>query len=387
MKERISTAGRWQPILEGVLADRARAAARSIAMALTDHVTPAEDLALYWAYTASVFPDLESSFDAAADRLATRIVEGYSHPALYGGVAGAGFVTAHVADNVEPLLGAIDNALLDRLTVTPWHNDYDLIRGLVGFGVYFLERGVVGRAGLDRVLDQLVSTAIDRGDGQLAWHTAPDLLPAHQRTATPAGHWNCGLAHGVPGVVALAARVSDHSIAARLRDGGTRWLHAQRSAKGWPSIVEDRELHKARAAWCYGDPGVLVALYSAAPSAALVELAVASLSRSLTDSGVADAGLCHGAIGLAHIANRLFHATRDARFCSLARTWYACALDFQIPSEGIGGFRAWHGLDKAWYTTASFLEGAVGIGLALQAATTDVEPRWDRLLLCDLLVD
>src|SRR5205814_2771849 len=138
-------------ILDGELADRARAAARDIATALAAHTSPAEDLALYWAYTASVFPELEAAFDGAADRLATRILEGYHHPALYGGAAGAGFVAAHVAEDVEPLLAAIDAALLEQLAHEPWRGDYDLIRGLVGFGVYFLERGDAGRAGLERV--------------------------------------------------------------------------------------------------------------------------------------------------------------------------------------------------------------------------------------------
>jgi len=32
----------------------------------------------------------------------------------------------------------------------------------------------------------------------------------------------------------------------------------------------------------------------------------------------------------------------------------------------------------------SLLTGAVGIGLALLAATTPVEPMWDRILLLDL---
>ena len=37
-----------------------------------------------------------------------------------------------------------------------------------------------------------------------------------------------------------------------------------------------------------------------------------------------------------------------------------------------------------WQPDASLLTGAPGVALALHAACTDVEPLWDRLLLCDL---
>jgi len=71
------------------------------------------------------------------------------HPgfaSLYVGLAGVGWALAHLQDR-QPGLGGenelteIDQALLEHLDQSPWPDTYDLIDGLVGFGVYALERG------------------------------------------------------------------------------------------------------------------------------------------------------------------------------------------------------------------------------------------------------
>jgi hypothetical protein len=40
--------------------------------------------------------------------------------------------------------------------------------------------------------------------------------------------------------------------------------------------------------------------------------------------------------------------------------------------------------DLEWRPESGFLTGSAGIGLALLAATTPVEPEWDRVLLTTL---
>jgi hypothetical protein len=101
-------------------------------------------------------------------------------------------------------------------------------------------------------------------------------------------------------------------------------------------------------------------------------------------AGVVDAGLCHGAAGDAHLFNRLYQATGDPAFAEAARHWYERALDLRRPDEGFAGFPSW-GPDRdrkmTWIADAGFLTGAAGVGLAMLAATTPIEPQWDRLLL------
>ena len=42
-----------------------------------------------------------------------------------------------------------------------------------------------------------------------------------------------------------------------------------------------------------------------------------------------DAGLCHGAAGLAHLYNRMFQASRDERFAAAARCWFQRTLELR----------------------------------------------------------
>ena len=381
----------WTPILDSELAVRAGNAMADIAGALAGFAEPAEHLPLYWAYTASVFPEHEAKFDESIAGLVRRIEAGFASASLFGGAAGVGWVAAHVAAEAEDLLGAIDSLVIDALEVSRWERDYDLINGLVGLGVYFLERGEAGMGGLERVLDHLEHSAQRTPEG-IRWHTAPALLPPHQRATAPAGHYNCGLAHGAAGVVALLARIPDR--ARGMLDGAAQWLAAQRMAPGgssyFPAMITEERAVNARTAWCYGDPGVLLALWRATPSRELEQLAVNALARSPADAVVVDADLCHGAMGLAHIANRFFQATRDPRFRELAVGWIEHALSLRVPGEGIAGFRSHFGATPTrpayWATQPNLVDGAAGIGLALQAALGDTEPAWDRLMLCDLPV-
>ena len=102
---------------------------------------------------------------------------------------------------------------------------------------------------------------------------------------------------------------------------------------------------------------------------------------------IRDAGLCHGAAGLAHLFNRMFQTTGDERLAEAARFWFQWTLSFRQPGEGIAGFRSWKmdpGGETSWQTDSGLLEGAPGIGLALLAAVSPVEPAWDRVFLVSL---
>jgi lantibiotic modifying enzyme len=92
--------------------------------------------------------------------------------------------------------------------------------------------------------------------------------------------------------------------------------------------------------------------------------------RGCADSGAVDPGLRQGAAGIAHLCNRLFQATGEEPFADAARAGFGRVLETRRRDEGIGGFQV----------NPGFLNGAAGIGLALLAAISAVEPAWDRLL-------
>jgi hypothetical protein len=109
--------------------------------------------------------------------------------------------------------------------------------------------------------------------------------------------------------------------------------------------------------------------------------------RPVDQSGVVDAGLCHGAAGLAHLFNRLYQATQETWLAEAARFWFDQTLTLRRPGHGLGGYTAWHLAPHGkmdWVTDASFLTGAAGVALTLLAGVSSAEPAWDHVLLANV---
>lgn len=355
---------RWQPVLDGELAN---AAWRTIGVIASDlaggtAVRPG-DAALFWAYLGGVLdePWIDNQLETATRELVASIARGGAAPRLFGGLAGDAFVLAHVTGEgvAEDLLREVDAALAAELAADSWRGSFDLIDGLVGIGVYFLERGAT--APLVRILDHLEATT-HRDDLGATWQTPID---------PDRGAFNCGLAHGTPGMIALLGRIATATADPRapaLCTDAMRWLGAQRLAGGWfPCVAGSRE--PAPPAWCYGSPGIAIAGFDAAVRIGTPADPWTALMQECADQhlDLASACFCHGTAGLAHMFNRFFQATHDERYRGAARRWYAATL-------GCAGSLA----------EANLLEGSVGVALALLAGVHPVAPAWDRLVMCEL---
>lgn len=297
----------------------------------------------------------------------------------------------------------IDEVLRDLAGTTPWTGEYDLVSGLVGLGVYALERlpRPAAQQCLAAVLDRLDELA-ERDAGGVTWFTPPALLPEHQRARCPDGYYNLGLAHGVPGVIALLGRAwaagVDRERVGALLHGALAWLRARALPEtggarfAWAHAPGETPA-PTRSAWCYGDPGVAAALLVAGlatGNARLVDeahaLALLAARRPRDQAGVADVGLCHGSAGLAQIFTRAYQATGDPVLAEVARSWLTWTLDARDPgaAPSLAGFRARHADASGamgWSADPGLLVGATGVALTLLAAVTGVAPDWDRALL------
>jgi lantibiotic biosynthesis protein len=401
----LSSSVAWRPILDGELAVRAREAVRAIAEEIPRFAVagqpdlPGGDagIALFYGYLAragDVDDDLAATY---LERAAEAMAEMPLSPALHGGYTGVAWAIEHlVSSEEEPgdLPEEIDAALLELVSRSPWSSPYDLVSGLVGIGVYALERRGRGADLLTALVARLDELA-EPAAGGLTLRTPPEQLSPAMRAQYPAGQHNLGAAHGVPGVIALLGSAGGDA-ARRLRDGLGAWMRSVRQpAPGslYPYALggDGRPLDPAcRAAWCYGDPGIAAALLRGARGCGdggLEELALEAAgrgaARTRADADVVDAGLCHGAAGLLHLFNRLYQATGLEELRAAALRWAGEALAMR--NEGVAGFRAYRPSEASpWVADPGFLTGAAGIGLALLAATTDVEPRWDAALLCDV---
>lgn len=372
-------------------------------------------LALFFAYLDAARPREETSDRAfaALDRSIAGLAETLLAPSLFSGFTGIGWAAEHLARTFfeadDDLTADLAEALRLRLSNPLESLQYELIGGLAGFGVYLIERlprpdaaGLLGR-----IVDLLAATAEESESG-ITWFTRPEWIPAVQKESRPDGGYNLGVSHGVPGVLGFLAAAQRAGLddgrvahlAAHLAEGTVRWLLAQKLPEPvrsvYPSSFAPGEAPvPTRTAWCYGDIGVAAVLLSAARAFARPDweeeaLAVARLAarRPLEAVGVNDIGLCHGAAGLAQIFNRFHQATGDGEMKEAALAWYRRTLDMRRPGEGVGGVLA-YSIDESnpgswpgsWKAEPGFLLGAAGVGLALLAAVSGVEPAWDRVLL------
>ncbi len=407
------------PLLTGPAAAEARAAVGAIAAALDAPLTEpslaggSAGLALFWAFLGRVAAAegdpaeaaragsrAEAALDAALDQVATTPMG----VGLFSGFLGVAWVVELLRgeDEGEDPSEAIDAALLEWLAQSPWPHPYNLVSGLAGAGVYALERARrrdpgprrAAAACLARIVDILEELARPRREG-IAWHTPASLVPRHQRA--PEGYDNLGLAHGVPGVVALLAAMIGADVEVRraslMLEGAVRWVLAEDTPAGFPTWVGPGLAPQgSRVAWCYGDPGVAAALSLAGRAAgepawerAALRVARRSAATPWAESGIVDAGLCHGAAGAAHVLARIARTHGDEPLASAARALFARALAMRVPGEGVAGFPARifpEGTPGGrWQADPGLLCGAVGVGLALLAATSTIAPAWDRILL------
>jgi len=417
----------WKPLLEGQPAARAREAVCAIAEALAVTCLPsawrtgpwegshlaslslgAPGPALLFGYLARSGLCRDSERPAALaelylDEAASALATTPMSIGLFSGFSGVAWASQHLSRLLGlagDANGEIDDILLKTLAQPPWRGDFDLGTGLAGIGVYALER--LPRATAVRclvaVVERLTETA-SIGERGVTWQTRPDLLPPHRRQEEPLGYFNLGVAHGVPGAISFladACHVEPCAHQARyLLEGAVRWLLEQ-PRTGRPGfsfgkwISPSRGLLPApRLGWCYGDPGVAGALLYAARTigdarweAEALEIGRRAALVPCEEAGIADPALCHGAIGLAHLYNRLYQATQEEIFAAAARSWYHEGLKMRNEGEGIAGFCSLpgSGATPGWAGDPGLITGASGIALGLLAAISDHEPEWDRLL-------
>jgi len=154
-------------------------------------------------------------------------------------------------------------------------------------------------------------------------------------------------------------------------------------------LIDGRAKPYGIPSWCWGDPGITLCLLAASRAIGwtAVEADCLAMARRVAaldpaSTGLADASLCHGFAGGAHMLNRLFQATEDEQFRVAAQTWIAHLLAVRNDT-GLAGW--WFNRDDGGIVrrvrSAGLLTGASGVGLVLTAATCGIPPWWDRVMV------
>lgn len=413
----------WSPVLAGRTQANALEAVRAIGDALQATVAglgtpghvPAPDPSLAGGMcgVALFFAQLSKLTGDAADReCALTLLEtalGVLQPEAVGigllrGTCGVAWTVQHLAEMLhEPglscTLDEFDHNLMQIVQgQSKWRYRFDIFDGLVGIGVYALER-IPQSCALELVecvIHRLAAHAENATNGVL-WDRLPaDATSAHSRLRAPKAepYVDLGMARGMASVIAFLAQVRrnslvDEDVGDLLSRAVSQLLSYRQSTDtgGYFPYLGTSAIKPVRTSWCYGDLGIGTALRLAAeaqPDAGWYNIATEILADiSTVDVGedpLADACVCHGAAGVGHILTRTYHATGNPGFARSACRWFSRVLDEsrRWPS-GVGGFRFyWNG---QWVPIPGLLRGAAGVGLALLSAASDVAPDWDRLLL------
>jgi len=428
----------WKPILDGTLRKEALAAVNAVGSELLCETpgsnfrrlasgsaanfhqrkvdgslaTGAAGLAIFYTYLSRAQGGYETVALELLKKAGAAVSSTRMNRSFFQGFTGVAWTIAHLRewllDPDDNSTAGIDRLLLTLLSKSPWKASYDLVSGLVGFGVYALEQVPKARAirCLEAVICRLDEIAEHKTHGT-TWLRAPHFLPIVHRNECPQGYYDLGLAHGVPGVIAFLGYVQSlsrklsqlgstrHKVRGLL-EGAVSWLLDQRFVREVRSVFPywtgpGVTLRPSRVGWCYGDLGIAVSLLNGASAlnnrrwrVEALALAKNVARRPVSYSQVVDSSLCHGAAGVAHLFNRMYQATGENFLRDAAREWFERTLAMRRKSSSVAGFFVMARKGKAPprpVAESGLLGGAAGVGLALLAATTTIEPAWDRMLL------
>jgi hypothetical protein len=190
----------------------------------------------------------------------------------------------------------------------------------------------------------------------------------------------------VPGQAEAVERMATGLIEYRVDDA---W------GVNWPTVVPlafdgspepSSTWAPSRAAWCYGAPGAARALWLAGVALdrpewrdLAIEAMQAVYRRPVAVRRIDSPIFCHGVAGLLEITLRFAHDTGLPIFAEAACKLTEQLLGLHEPSSMLG-YRCFE-LRGGRVDQPGLLDGAPGVLLPLLAASTDVEPSWDRVFL------
>ena len=343
---------------------------------------------------------------------------------LFGGLTQIGMATRFLNSQSErygKLLTNIDvtankEAELMALAVTDAAKNgtlsfakYDIVSGLAGVAIYLISRTTDGYAqsSLEAVLRALIYLSQSDENSLMNLKTPRSFVNGFLagRSVPYDALVNCGLAHGVPGVLgALSLAHQSGLYAPDLAASVQRvlqWLTAHSMSdewgNSWPDAIAIDSDNKyfspsgiTMDAWCYGSIGTARAVYLASKSLGDLESELFArqvvedsiLGRSRTKYKDLSPTICHGLSGMLLACYR-FHQDTKSDVLGKAAKQLLDTLTAKYDDSLLFGFRDVnnHGIQV---DDPSFLTGACGIAMVLLTIANPhgmPSSSWDRILL------
>ncbi|MGE0078156.1 MAG: lanthionine synthetase C family protein [Bacteroidales bacterium] len=337
------------------------------------------------------------------NKIFEKIEHKYQLPTYCSGIAGAAWSIIHLSENdfldvdCDIVLNGIDDYLGNQMNYYIANNKYDYLHGAIGIGLYFLKRFETTKNDklkakylvyLVQLLSYLKETSIvDKQSDGLKWESLSGVKNDNLV-------YNLGLAHGIPSILYFLNRLALNGIEVNKSNTllwkGINYLQYSKLEGNeislYPSIISDNaKTSHSRLAWCYGDLGI-GSVFSQLKITSVNEDArkifLLSVKRTnLDENNVVDAGICHGAMGIAHIFNRQYQASDNVELKNAALYWLHKGIEMAVHVDGCAGFLKWDNTNKEWVKELCLLNGISGIGLVLISMISDIDPAWDECLL------
>lgn len=368
-------------------------------------------IVLLFAYLSKLFPGKEylnhtlEYLDDLSNALANDELE-YN---MSGGVAGIAFVFQHLRNiGILDLSDDLNLSELDEFINLGIDNDFtngnwDPLHGMVGLGIYFLERNTETgeKKYIEKIVDHLSAMRTPVGEYKL-W-----ITPGYEKISND--NYNFGMAHGMPGILSFLAQVHARGIKKKETEEMIssclpfllQYEYAEDEEYCFPNSVDinpggDDQKPGSRLAWCYGDLCMANALIHCGKALKRnewknkgIEIALKTTHRTFENAGCTDAPFCHGTTGLVHQYNRLYKLTGNEVFKYASDNWLHITQEqFYKPGEGAGGyyFRTFNKEQNVFEMTANYslLEGSAGIALVYLSCLYNINPDWDAVFLTNV---
>jgi hypothetical protein len=271
------------------------------------------------------------------------------YPSYCDGLTGYGFMLLKVKnegilcpiknkellEQIDSLLEQIDEIAEEQIAQDIFDENYDLLHGLMGMGIYFLEREKMHF--VDLIVNKLKET-LHRENQTVYWKK-------YEKYTMYTTVIDLGLAHGLAAnlhfISKVASKSKDTALNKLIVEIIDFYLENKQELNEniksyFPNVLlYEKHLKKtnlptnSRLGWCYGDVGILYCMYMAATQikddkrSQLILDMMLNVSQRREEVGgfVLDSGFCHGYSGLSIMYKNIYTITNDNRFLEAALFW------------------------------------------------------------------
>ena len=269
-------------------------------------------------------------------------------PTYCDGLAGLGFILLKLKNNdffikgeddeiiefVDDFLLQLDDILYNQLQNFLSYDEFDILHGSMGLGLYFLERDLEQNISL--IIEKLYNEAYFEGE-EIHWKKY-DKYQTHTTVI------DMGQAHGNSAILFFLVKVSKkikHDKLSDLIKGSLNFYlnnfntPIKNEKCFYPSLIKADEyeakkidFNVSRLAWCYGDLGVLNTLLLTIKElnldANLITHKLETLFERRYESEyfIIDTGFCHGASGIGAILDSMNQILNSNKCKMASEYWY-----------------------------------------------------------------